>query len=259
MSRAVAVRSDVSTSPRDGAFSPALPLGYLQKSQTPLTCFLFLLPMLILYEIGTHYFATDRIKAFDDMLRFFRWFGAGGKYLPALAVGAILLSWHIATNEQWDLDFGTAACMGLESIVWCLPLFALDSLSQTYIPLRAAAASIPRDPWSEMLVVAMGAGIYEELVFRLAAFSVLSMLLVDILRIRRNWSVLLMVVVSAVLFARYHYQDGGEAFLWHTFAFRTLAGIYFGALFLRRGFGITCGTHAAYDILAVLLPVLTAR
>jgi hypothetical protein len=266
MSRAVGIRTDASTSSRyNGDSAPALPLGYLQKSQTPLTCLLFLLPMLILYEIGTHYFATDfrhhtetRIKAFDYMLRFFHWFGAGGKYLPALAVGAILLAWHIARNDRWDLDFGTAGCMVLESIAWCLPLFALDALSKTYIPLRASAA-LPGDPWSEMLVLAMGAGIYEELVFRLAAFSMLSLLFVDILQIRRVWAVLLMVLISSVLFARYHYQDGGEAFLWQTFAFRTVAGIYFGALFLRRGFGITCGAHAAYDILAVLLPVLASR
>jgi membrane protease YdiL (CAAX protease family) len=110
-----------------------------------------------------------------------------------------------------------------------------------------------------MIVLSVGAGIYEELVFRLAAFTLLTILLVDVLQMKRGWAVLLMVVVSAVLFAKYHYQDGGETFAWQTFAFRTGAGIYFGALFCRRGFGVTCGAHSAYDIMAVLLPALTSR
>jgi len=63
---------------------------------------------------------------------------------------------------------------------------------------------------------------------------------------------LLMVLISAVLFSLYHYL-GDEPFLWQTFAFRTVAGIYFGILFLCRGFGITAGSHVAYDVLLALL------
>ena len=69
-----------------------LPMGYFQKSQSPLTCLLFLIPLLIAYEVGTHFYATDwrhhteqRIKAFELMQNFFTWFGATGKYLPAMA------------------------------------------------------------------------------------------------------------------------------------------------------------------------------
>src|SRR5213080_4049834 len=100
MSRTAVIRA---ATQRNSRRSEALPLGYLQKSQTPLTSLLFLLPFLVLYEVGTHYFASDirhhtetRIRAFEYMLRFFHLFGASGKYLPALAVAAILLTWHIA-------------------------------------------------------------------------------------------------------------------------------------------------------------------
>jgi membrane protease YdiL (CAAX protease family) len=236
----------------------------LRKSQTPLTSLLFLLPLLVLYEVGTHYFATDfryhtetRIRAFDYMLRFFRLFGASGKYLPALAVGMILLCWHIARKDPWDFDFGAAGCMVLESVALSLPLFAMDALCKGYVPLRAARHV--EGQWPEMIVLSIGAGVYEELVFRLGAFTLLSILFVDLLQIPRFWSLLLIVVGSAMLFASYHYQGGTEAFAWQTFVFRTGAGIYFGLLFFIRGFGITAGSHAAYDILAVLLPALTTR
>ena len=256
MSRAAAIRASGETTSHQKELPP---LGYLQKSQTPLTCLLLLLPFLILYEVGTHYFATDlrhhtetRILAFKYMLRFFHLFGASGKYLPALAVGTILLTWHIARKDPWDLDFGTAGCMMLESVALSLPLFAMDALCKSYVPLRAGYHF--GGQWPEMIVLSVGAGIYEELVFRLGALTLLSILLMDLLQLRRGWSLLLMVGISAILFASYHYQEGGETFAWQTFTFRTGAGIYFGVLFFRRGFGITAGTHAAYDILAALLP-----
>ena len=71
-----------------------------------------------------------------------------------------------------------------------------------------------------------------------------------------------MVIISAAAFSLYHYQipllhfspyTGSEPFDWQSFVFRTLAGIYFGLIFLWRGFGLTAGAHASYDITIVLL------
>ena len=45
----------------------------------------------------------------------------------------------------------------------------------------------------------------------------------------------------------------GDLFDWAKFTFRTIAGVYFAALFAIRGFGITAGTHAFYDIIATLI------
>jgi CAAX prenyl protease-like protein len=64
-----------------------------------------------------------------------------------------------------------------------------------------------------------------------------------------------MVLISSLLFAGYHYL-GSEHFIWQTFVFRTAAGLYFGAIFVFRGFGITAGSHAAYDVMIVLLRIL---
>jgi hypothetical protein len=60
------------------------------------------------------------------------------------------------------------------------------------------------------------------------------------------------VLGSAVAFSAYHYL-GAEQFDLPTFAFRTVAGVYFGGMFLARGFGVTAGSHAAYDVLVTLL------
>jgi membrane protease YdiL (CAAX protease family) len=249
MSRAAGVRAVDEVSALDR--SP-LPLGYFQKSKAPLACLLFLVPLLIAYEVGTHFYASDwrhhteqRIKAFELMQKFFLWFGATGKYLPAMAVVAVLLSCHVTHKHRWELDFATAGCMALESILLSLPLFLLDSLSNRWVPMMNGAGNL-----RSMLVLSIGAGVYEEAVFRLGLLTLLSIIFVDMFRFRRKSAILLMVVISAVSFAAYHYL-GSETFSWRTFAFRTAAGVYFSALFYWRGFGLTAGCHAAYDIVAV--------
>jgi membrane protease YdiL (CAAX protease family) len=139
--------------------------------------------------------------------------------------------------------------MHLEMVMYAIPLLTLEPL----LVNNLLTTNGPED-WRAALVQMVGAGIYEELLFRLILFVVLSFLLTDLLQMPRKTAVPTMVVVSAVLFSAYHYL-GDETFELPTFLFRTVAGIYFGWIFFVRGFGITAGTHAAYDILVVLLKV----
>jgi hypothetical protein len=42
-----------------------------------------------------------------------------------------------------------------------------------------------------------------------------------------------------------------------SFVFRATAGVFFAGLFVVRGFGITVGSHAAYDLLVgILIPAM---
>ena len=56
------------------------------------------------------------------------------------------------------------------------------------------------------------------------------------------------VVISAVAFAAYHPPAGVAAAV-----FYLLAGLYFGAIYAIRGFGIVVGVHAIYDVVVVVL------
>jgi len=240
----------------------ALPAGYLQRAELPLASLAVLLPLIVLYEVGTRYFTFDpglqveqRIIAFTLMQRFFELFGASGKYLPGMAVVCILLSWHIARNDPWKVKPATVFGMLLEGVAWGVPLLAVGTvmsryLSQYHLPLAATHGS------GAMLVLSIGAGIYEELVFRLIGLTLLHVVFVDILAFEKFWAYLYMVGISAVAFALYHYL-GHETFAWRSFAFRTFAGIYFGVLFLGRGFGVTALSHTSYDVIVVMLRIAT--
>ena len=253
MSRAVAANAGARRKSESAAAAPlpalSRPAGYLEKTALPLTCLAFLLPLIVLYEVGTRWCASDpvshveqRIIAFSLMQQFFSLFGVTGKYMPAAAVVSILLACHVVRNDAWSTHLGYLAGMVLESVVYAIPLRALALAFAHYLPLYA-----PPDKPAALLVLSVGAGVYEEMLFRFVTFAALSFVLIDVLKLRRLPGLLLIVLISSVGFSAYHYL-GSEVFEWRSFAFRTLAGIYFGVIFLRRGIGITAGTHAAYDI-----------
>jgi hypothetical protein len=57
------------------------------------------------------------------------------------------------------------------------------------------------------------------------------------------------VGVGALIFSAFHYVGPfGDRLEAGSFTFRLIAGIFFSALFVMRGFGITAWTHALYDV-----------
>jgi hypothetical protein len=182
--------------------------------------------------------------------QFFALLGATGRHLPALAVVAILLAWHIARKDRWRVSLATLGGMGVESVALGVPLIVFGLLLYRLFPLSAPGEGSAIGT----LVLSLGAGVYEELVFRLILCTTLAILLRNVLGLSPQMSMLLLVLISATLFSAYHYL-GNEAFNWRIFVFRMAAGMYFALLFLTRGFGITAGSHMAYDIsIAVLWP-----
>lgn len=253
MSRAAAVGARRAAESNTGAGARS-PRGYLQCSELPLTSLIFLLPLIVVYEVGTWRFASQagnqveqRIIAFTLLRQFFSFFGATALYLPPLAVVGLLLAWHVARRDPWRVEVPHLLGMAIESAVLALPLLGLGLAIARYVPVYAVA-----QPASNLIVLSIGAGIYEELVFRLIAFTALSLLFIDVLGMKRSWAYLLMVLTSSLMFSMYHYL-GSEPFQMRSFAFRTGAGLYFGSVFACRGFGITAGSHAAYDVMVVML------
>jgi hypothetical protein len=248
MSRAISAGGEAGAS--DGSNR-----SYWRESEAPLASLLFLLPLIVIYEVGTRYFTTaaqhgrgQQIIAFTMMQRLFRLFGVNGQHLPALAVVVILLAWHIARKDRWSFNLYNLLGMAVESAALALPLLALGRVLARYFPLSAIHGGR-----HDMIIMSVGAGVYEELVFRLMLFSLLSLLLKDAIQLGTFTTHLGVVVGSGLLFAAYHYLSPSEHFMLRTFLFRTAAGAYFGLLFLLRGFGITAASHAAYDILILFL------
>lgn len=102
------------------------------------------------------------------------------------------------------------------------------------------------------LVAFLGAGIYEEALFRLLLLPAVAAAL-RWLGVPRWPSVLWSAAITSVFFALAHYLGPhGDAWQAYSFVFRTLAGGFFALLFVYRGFGVAAGAHAGYDILVGL-------
>jgi membrane protease YdiL (CAAX protease family) len=102
-------------------------------------------------------------------------------------------------------------------------------------------------------MLSLGAGLYEELFFRVLLVSALAAGARVLLGDKSRMVGALAAVVGAVVFAAFHYVGPyGDPFQVRSFAFRTISGVAFSALYLVRGFGITAWTHALYDAFLVL-------
>ena len=241
-----------------------------------------------------------RVVAFVWMQNLLESVGFGGKFAwvaPPVAVVVILVAMQITSRKQWRLWLGDIVPMAVECVLLAVPLIVLTLFLtsskgaesnigrfensairiQTEVPTNCSSVVYNRlsstaggtdknEPNRALLtniVTGIGAGIYEELVFRLILICILMLLLQDVLRLNHKNSIVLSVLISAALFSAHHHIDffsgqpnAADPFNLTRFAFRTMAGIYFAVLFAIRGFGITAGTHAFYNIIAVSI---TAR
>ncbi len=212
----------------------------------PLDALVFLLPMLLYYEIMSA-LRPERVIAFDWTRGFFELFGYAGMWAPPLTVIVILLATHVASGQRWRVHWGRVAMMYPEAILLALPLLALNR----WMPLVAADGV---STLNERLAMGVGAGIYEELVFRLVLLSLLVMIGVDLFRLDRTAVTVGAVVLSALAFAAHHHPPiGHEPFRWMPFLFRSIAGVYLAVVFWFRGYGPAAGCHAAYNVALTLL------
>ncbi len=102
------------------------------------------------------------------------------------------------------------------------------------------------------VIVSAGAGLHEELVFRLVGVGLVGRLWLgkDWRRPSRRQAVL--VLATSVVFALAHYL-GAEPFAISSFVFRTVSGGLFALLFLARGFAVAAWTHTLYDVWVIVL------
>ena len=116
-----------------------------------------------------------------------------------------------------------------------------------------AAAPLPLDtPTAVML--SLGAGLYEELLFRVLLVTGLAAGVRALLGTSTVTAGVIASVAGALLFSAFHYVGAyGDPFTVESFTFRAIAGLAFSGLYLLRGFGITAWTHALYDIGVLVL------
>lgn len=226
--------------------------SYWALSRTPLTSLVFALPLVLAYEGGVLLLGRGSARNGADvwLRQALDALGFGSYFLlPTLTVVG-LLAWHHIEHDVWRFRPGVLVAMVLECLVWAAALVGVARLQDRLWPLVAAAG--PEGVLAR-LVAFCGAGLYEEVLFRLLLLPVLVWLFERLgfgIAAATCWG----VVASSLLFSAAHYVGPlGDSFAIYSFTFRFLAGMFFAILFLVRGFGVAAGTHAAYDIVVGLV------
>jgi Type II CAAX prenyl endopeptidase Rce1-like len=240
---------------------------YWTQSRRPLASLAFVLPLLLVYEGGVVLLGTQAVRNGADVwLRQILDLLGFGQYflLPALTI-ALLLGWHHLTRDRWQLSVVVLYVMFAECAVLALLLLGVGRMQgllvQGLVPPPPPEAEIMlsvgwmvggRAALFGRMLGFVGAGVYEEMLFRLLLLPPVSVC-VQRLGAQRGLRIACAVVLTSLFFSAAHYLGPhGESFVAFSFWFRFLAGAFFALLFVHRGFGIVAGTHALYDIFVSL-------
>lgn len=255
------------------------PPTYWNETRRPLANLLFVLPLLLTYEIGMWLFGVTTVarSGADGWLRLgLSQLGGSAAWVLPLSVPVVLLVWQVAAGHPWKIRRETLSGMLSECVMFSCSLVLvgqlMEHLNRSAAPEMLQMGTGVSWPLVGRAISFLGTGVYEEFLFRLCLIPLVY------LGCRAIWwprpvAVAGALVISSGLFALAHYlnpAEGGSLLslcqqavhdvvgrreLWCGFSFRVIAGLLFGWLFCTRGFGVAVGTHALYDVIVGVLLV----
>jgi len=243
---------------------------YWRASRAPRYSVTFAFPLLVAYEVLAFTLSHDSLAGVrngaDVLLKsvFVLFGGRNG----LIAFGGLLVGTGVALvwrdrRRSGPIEGRVFVLMLVESVVYAL-LFGLVTGTltglllgglRTATALRLAVAPAGMS-LATQLMISLGAGIYEELLFRVLLVGALAWAARRVFGWGPGAAGLFATVLGAIVFSTFHYIGPyGDRLELGSFTFRAIAGVLFSGLYLLRGFGITAWTHALYDVFLSLIAV----
>ena len=209
------------------------------------------LPLLVIYEIlivlsQSRYWGIR--NAADVWIRtFLMAFDLQAQHITFVLIGISLALIPIAKSRARGIKLKANyfALMFAECLAFSL---VLGVVLQSILRLGGLSAGGPGSGLMQNLALSVGAGLFEEIIFRVILLNLLFLLLSPLLK-KKVVAAVVSVLLASFLFSLSHYV-GTMADTWqlYSFMFRWAAGLLFTVLYFVRGFAITAYTHALYDI-----------
>lgn len=224
--------------------------NYFRRSRVLLSSVIFTIPLFIIYEIGVISLETSDIPDLRNgadvlmrqILESFGLTGYHGVGLTYIFLVAGLIIYH-RRNLKDHFAGNIYFLMFLESIIWSVIIYG--SLLATQVLLSTGTA--PR--LIQQIVLAVGAGLYEELVFRVFLIHGISQILQFIFKWDKTAGTAGSIIIAAGLFSIFHFVGTfGDVPGIGLFIVRFAGGVVLGVIYVFRGFGIVAYAHSIYDL-----------
>jgi hypothetical protein len=228
--------------------------AYLRRTSRPSNAAILALPWLLLYNAGLLWGDPGLMNGADLVTRTL--FRVGGRelffaYNGLLLAGALAL-WIRGRRRGKGMKASDAIVAPTESIAYAALVGWAVTAMLSDVPVLSTTSPLAGMGWRDTLVLCAGAGVHEEVVFRLLLLSGLVAAL-DALFGRAPFTAsALGLLLSAAIFASAHHILGGEPWQAYAFLYRFCAGLVFGGIFLLRGFGVAVWAHAVYDVFVLM-------
>lgn len=230
--------------------------SYLEQTQGILYSYLISVPLLIAYEvlIWISQPPDQAVRISIDILfkSFFQSLGVNAisaTLLLAAAIGAVIL--YRKKSELPHLKKTYFLSMILESAVYAvLVTLVIVGVLETILSMRVYT-NIETLNKVQLFALSLGAGLYEELFFRVILVGGLAAIFTNFFQ-KKGGAYLMAALIAALIFSGVHYLgEYGDLFTVGSFLFRFLFGLALNLIYVTRGFGIAAWTHAIYDILVI--------
>ncbi len=241
--------------------------NYPSASKNLANSFLFILPLMVLYELAITLSGSSVKNTADVIVKTpLELFGRNGTLIFNLIIISIFFyaAFHLDKDKKHvsGLSVRIYTLMFLESVIYAL---LLGQASQFLVNQFMPSILLKRDCFATLamtgslsvrgigIILSIGAGVYEEIVFRLLLLSALYFVFVRMCRINDGIGGFLSIVIGAIIFSSMHYIGAlSDTFSTESFLFRFMAGLILSTIFIFRGLGIAVYTHALYDVWLVL-------
>lgn len=232
----------------------ARPESRVESGSNPWTDLGLTLPVFVGYHLGVVFFpirnAADMVTRELVALADHSLMAYGAL---TLALGGLFVSVLMMLGRGHALRWERFVLVAFEGIAYAIVMRVVAGYVVGRLLLMPAPASA-----AESLVMALGAGFYEELAFRVGLFGLGAKLLpltAPLITPLGRWLRQLgWAVLAAAAFSAWHYAgELGDPFDLRSFLFRWVAGIVFTAIYALRGFAPVVWTHALYDIWVLVL------
>lgn len=246
--------------PSQEAAEPVGPMRqYLRDSSNLLNSVILVLPLFVIYQIGV--LTTGGVQnGVDFITSFLRFtvFGGNTLYYVLFNLGVLiaLAGAALALRHKQRFSPKVFGLVIAESTFYGLLLGGLIGMVLSKVgidpSLAAGDAGAQLGPMDNF-ILSLGAGLYEELVFRLLMLGGTVFVLTKVAGVKKVPAAIATIIVTSLLFSAVHYVGSmADPFTLYSFSFRFLAGIFFAVLFYLRGFAVAVYTHAIYDVIVLV-------